>query len=172
MACLFLFPATLGGMPETHESPRATQARPPLQWLRAGLMTAVAAVLTACQIAPQSPAIGTTPADKASPSYRKQAAQHLYEHNSSRIYKGMLPPMLYAIGVLQVQLDGQGRVRNLHWMRKPSHAPEVVAEIERAVRSAAPFPAAGKSVTYTDTWLWDKSGRFQLDTLTEGQLGQ
>jgi len=25
-------------------------------------------------------------------------------------------------------------------------------------------------VTYTDTWLWDKSGNFQLDTLTEGQL--
>jgi len=24
-------------------------------------------------------------------------------------------------------------------------------------------------VTYTDTWLWHKSGRFQLDTLTEGQ---
>jgi hypothetical protein len=24
-------------------------------------------------------------------------------------------------------------------------------------------------VTYTDTWLWDKSGHFQLDTLTEGQ---
>jgi periplasmic protein TonB len=25
-------------------------------------------------------------------------------------------------------------------------------------------------VTYTDIWLWDKSGKFQLDTLTEGQL--
>jgi hypothetical protein len=25
------------------------------------------------------------------------------------------------------------------------------------------------SVTYTDVWLWDKSGNFQLDTLTEGQ---
>jgi periplasmic protein TonB len=24
-------------------------------------------------------------------------------------------------------------------------------------------------VVYTDTWLWHKSGRFQLDTLTEGQ---
>jgi protein TonB len=24
-------------------------------------------------------------------------------------------------------------------------------------------------VTWTDTWLWDESGRFQLDTLTEGQ---
>jgi hypothetical protein len=30
--------------------------------------------------------------------------------------------------------------------------------------------AATGKVTYTDTWLWDKSGRFQLDTLTEGQL--
>jgi hypothetical protein len=48
----------------------------------------------------------------------------------------------------------------------------VVAEIERTVRQAAPFPQPAKlgRVTYTDTWLWDKSGRFQLDTLTEGQL--
>jgi hypothetical protein len=57
-------------------------------------------------------------------------------------------------------------------MRAPNHAPEVVAEIERSVRQASPFPAPVKMgrVTYTDTWLWDKSGRFQLDTLTEGQL--
>jgi hypothetical protein len=101
------------------------------------MMAAVAAVLTACQIAPQSPSIGTTPADKASPGYRKQAAQHLYERNSGRIYQGMLPPMLYAIGVLS-SARRPGPRKNLHWMRKPSHAPEVVAEIERAVRSAAP----------------------------------
>jgi hypothetical protein len=25
-------------------------------------------------------------------------------------------------------------------------------------------------VTYTDTWLWHKSGRFQLHTLSEGQM--
>jgi hypothetical protein len=87
-------------MSETHDPTRATPA-PPLKWLRTGMMAAVAAVLTACQIAPQSPSIGTTPADKASPGYRKQAAQHLYERNSGRIYQGMLPPMLYAIGVLQ-----------------------------------------------------------------------
>jgi hypothetical protein len=39
------------------------------------------------------------------------------------------------------------------------------------VRAAAPFPVPAKmgTVVYTDTWLWDKSGRFQLDTLTEGQ---
>ena len=53
----------------------------------------------------------------------------------------------------------------------PKHAPEVIAEIERTVRAAGPFPVPARmgKVTYTDTWLWDKSGHFQLDTLTEGQ---
>ncbi len=77
--------------------------------------------------------------------------------------------MLYAVGTLQVNLDCK-RCR-WHWLRAPQHAPEVIAEIERAVLQAAPFPAATRlgEVTWTDTWLWDKSGRFQLDTLTEGQ---
>ena len=104
-------------------------------------------------------------------AYRKDAAHHLYDLNQNRIYKGRLPPMLYAIGVLQVEVDGRGNVRNLSWMRAPKHAPEVVAEIERTVRAASPFPAPTRmgKVVYTDTWLWHKSGRFQLDTLTEGQ---
>ena len=104
-------------------------------------------------------------------AYRADAASHLYGLNADRIYKGRLPPLLYAIGVLQVEVDGQGYVRNLNWMRAPKHAPEVIAEIEKTVRAAAPFPAPARmgKVVYTDTWLWHKSGRFQLDTLTEGQ---
>ena len=109
----------------------------------------------------------TTPRD-----YRRDAASHLYGQNAQRIFKGKMPPLLYAIGVLQVEVDGRGRVTALNWMRAPNHAPEVVAEIERTVRHAAPYPAPVRMgrVTYTDTWLWHKSGRFQLDTLTEGQL--
>lgn len=104
-------------------------------------------------------------------AYRQDAASHVYDLNRDRIYKGRLPPMLYAIGVLQVDLDSNGGVRALNWMRKPSHAPEVTAEIERTVRAAAPYPAPVRMgrVTWTDTWLWHQSGRFQLDTLTEGQ---
>lgn len=103
--------------------------------------------------------------------YRRDAARHIYEINRSRIYGGQLPPLLYAVGTLQVNLDAGGKVVSLHWMRAPKHAPEVITEIERAVLQAAPFPAATRlgPVTWTDTWLWDKSGRFQLDTLTEGQ---
>ena len=105
-------------------------------------------------------------------AYRLDAAGHLYELNAPRIYRGKMPPLLYAVGVLQVDVDPLGRVTNLSWMRAPRHAPEVMAEIERTVRSAAPFPAPARigRVTYTETWLWHKSGQFQLDTLTEGQL--
>jgi protein TonB len=104
-------------------------------------------------------------------AYRADAAKHIYSQNGDRIWKGRMPPLLYAIGVLQVEVDGHGQVRNLSWMRAPKHAPEVIAEIERTVRKAAPFPVPARmgKVVYTDTWLWHKSGRFQLDTLTEGQ---
>jgi len=104
--------------------------------------------------------------------YRRDAARHIYDANKSRIYSGQLPPMLYAVGTLQVHLDAGGKVLSMHWLRAPKHAPEVIAEIERMVLKAAPFPVATRlgAVTWTDTWLWDKSGRFQLDTLTEGQL--
>lgn len=105
-------------------------------------------------------------------AYRKDAATHLYALNAQRIFKGPLPPLLYAIGVLEVEVDAAGNVGALHWLRAPSHAPEVVQEIERTVYEAAPFPAPLRlgRVAYTDTWLWDRSGHFQLDTLTEGQL--
>ncbi|VWX62423.1 conserved hypothetical protein [Burkholderiales bacterium 8X] len=104
--------------------------------------------------------------------YRKDAARHLYEVNKQRVYGGKLPPLLYAVGTLQVNLDANGRVLSMNWMRAPRHAPEVIKEIERTVLQASPFPAASRlgKVTYTDTWLWDKGGHFQLDTLSEGQL--
>jgi hypothetical protein len=104
-------------------------------------------------------------------AYRQDGASHLYGLNADRIYQGKLPPLIQAVGVLQVHLDAGGRVTRLEWMRAPRHVPRVMAEIERTVRAASPFPAPARmgGVVYTDTWLWDKSGRFQLDTLTEGQ---
>ena len=164
-------------------------------WLISIFSTAVAAIVSACKSgpAPESlPAPGQPlPADAsgitgpisgdkgsarssaaASPrAYRQDAATHLYGLNADRIYKGRMPPLLYAVGVLNVEIDRVGRVTRLDWMRAPRHAPEVVAEIERTIRQASPFPAPVRlgKVVYTDTWLWHKSGKFQLDTLTEGQ---
>jgi len=156
------------------------------QLLLAASATGIAALLAACSSpppaepkaeAPQPAApVAAAPPDKVSAAttpraYRRDAASHLYGKNGERIFKGKMPPLLYAVGVLQVEVDSRGNVIGTSWMRAPRHAPEVMAEIERTVRQAAPFPAPVRMgrVTYTDTWLWHKSGRFQLDTLTEGQ---
>lgn len=141
------------------------------RWLRTAAATGVAALLASCSVVPTAPPPPGAKVSQAGSAreYRRDAASHLYALNSARIYRGVMPPMLYAIGVLQVDIDRAGRVLQLKWLRAPTHAPEVVAEIERTVRQAAPFPSPGGTVSYTDTWLWDRSGRFQLDTLTEGQ---
>lgn len=124
-------------------------------------------------VAPPSVAMPAYVSNAVTPrAYRHDAATHLYERNVQRVYRGKMPPLLYAVGVLQVEVDGRGHVTGTSWMRAPNHAPEVMAEIERTVRLAAPYPAPVRlgRVTYTDTWLWHKSGLFQLDTLTEGQM--
>jgi hypothetical protein len=130
-------------------------------------LSGLSAVLAACSVRPPLP--GQAP---ASPAYKREAASHLYRKYPDRIHQGKLPPMLYAIGVLEIEVLAGGRVGSTRWLRGPSHAPEVMAEIERLVRAAAPFPSPGGfgRVQYVDTWLWDRSGRFQLDTLSEGQL--
>lgn len=175
-------------------APKSSPSRPRSHWLIASMMAAVASLVAACKSppepAPPEPAApesrwpgadtsagaiaAAVPASSATTpkAYRKDAATHLYGRNAQRIFKGKLPPLLYAIGVLEVHLDRNGRITQLHWMRAPRHAPEVIADIERTVRAAAPFPAPTHMgrVVYTDTWLWDKKGQFQLDTLTEGQL--
>lgn len=104
--------------------------------------------------------------------YRHDGARHLYDRYAERVYPGKLPPLLQAVGVMRVHIGSRGDVRHIEWMRAPDHVPHVKAEIERLVREASPFPAPRQlgSVVYTDTWLWDRSGRFQLDTLSEGQL--
>ncbi len=178
--------------PQRLDSPKGRAPR--RFWLLALIAAATAAVVSACKTAPESAApviapaptpepggvIGPIPAARGSArsssasnpkAYRQDGASHLYGLNAERIYKGRLPPLLYAIGVLNIEIDRVGRVTKLDWLRAPRHAPEVMAQIEQFVRSASPFPAPARlgKVVYTDTWLWHKSGKFQLDTLTEGQ---
>jgi protein TonB len=109
-----------------------------------------------------------TPAVRA---YRKTGARHIYKTYPQRVYKGRMPPLVYAVVVTETDIDAAGRVTGVHFSRTPSHAPEVSGKIAELIREASPLPSPGKlgAHTYVDTWLWDKSGQFQLDALTEGQ---
>ena len=179
-------PAPLGAPATAAAADRART-----RWLTTA--AAIAALLAGCATPlppapppppPPAPPVVVVPAPPPAPEpvgalsyaktpreYRRDAAAHLYGKNSHRIFKGQMPPLLYAVGTLEVDLDPRGMVTKTSWMRAPHHAPEVMADIERSVRAAAPYPVAVNlgHVTYTDTWLWHKSGHFQLDTLTEGQ---
>ena len=121
---------------------------------------------------PEPPFTGKVSHARSERDYRRDGATHLYERYGERVYRGKLPPLLQAVGVTRVTIGARGEVQRFEWMRAPDHVPHVKAEIERMVLAAAPYPAPKHlgSVVYTDSWLWDKSGRFQLDTLTEGQL--
>lgn len=104
-------------------------------------------------------------------SYRRPAAQWIYKKYPTRLYPGKIPPLVHAVVVVETDVDAQGKVVNVSFSRVPSHAPDVPPLIAEMIRKASPLPHPGKlgAHTYVDTWLWDKSGRFQLDTLTEGQ---
>ena len=109
-----------------------------------------------------------TPAVKA---YRKLAAAHIYKTYPRRIYKGKIPPLVYAVVVVETEVDATGKVTRVNFSRTPGHAAEVAPKIATLIRDAAPLPSPGKlgAHTYVDTWLWDRGGNFQLDTLTKGQ---
>jgi len=153
---------------------RTTPAPVPLPRRAALALPLAAAALWLAGCGTRPPVAAPDANSAAARAYRQDAARHIYKLHASRIYAGKLPPLLYAVGTLQVTLDRNGRVGKLNWLRAPTHAPEVVREIERMVRADAPFPAppGNNGVVWTDTWLWDESGRFQLDTLSEGQLQQ
>lgn len=109
-----------------------------------------------------------TPAVRA---YRKIAARHIYNKYADRIYKGKIPPLVYAVVVVETDIDASGKVMNVTFSRTPSHAPEVAPMIAELIKATSPLPSPGKlgGHTYVDTWLWDKSGKFQIDSLTLGQ---
>jgi len=109
-----------------------------------------------------------TPAIKA---WRKIGAADIYKKYPKRIYKGKIPPLVYAVVVVETHIDATGKVLDVSFSRVPSHAPEVPPKIAALVREASPLPSPGKlgAHTYVDTWLWDRGGNFQLDTLTLGQ---
>lgn len=104
-------------------------------------------------------------------SYRRDGAQHLYATYPQHVHKGKLPALMYAIAITETEIDENGEVVRAAVVREPAAAKEVSPWVVEMIRHASPFPKPAKlgHVTYTDVWLVDRTGKFQLDTLSEGQ---
>ena len=122
--------------------------------------------------APLTPGPPRASQAQAEKDYKVDAARHLYAAFPMRIYRGKLPPMLYSVMVVETEIDATGQVVDVAVVRKPA-ADEVAPWVVAMIKRAAPFPAPAKlgagTVRYLEIWLVDKSGLFQIDTLTEGQ---
>jgi periplasmic protein TonB len=135
--------------------------------------------LLACTVAQAqfqtTPAVGgavkQASAAKTEREYRKDGAKHLYAAYKKQIHKGKMPPLLYGVAIIETEIGADGAVRDVRVVRQPAAA-EVAPWAVEMIKNASPFPAppAGMaSVKYTEIWLVDKTGHFQLDSLTEGQ---
>jgi hypothetical protein len=116
------------------------------------------------------PALATMATTEA--AYRIDGARHLYLNHPERIHDGLLPPFLHAIAGVRTTIDAHGRVSRIEITREPAVAREVLPWIERLIRAAEPYPrppAGLDTVRWDEIWLIDRSGRFQLHTLSEGQ---
>jgi hypothetical protein len=126
------------------------------------------AVAPAAALTP--PPVPSTAADES--SYRRDAARHVYARYPQQVHKGKLPPMMYAVMITDTTIGPDGQVEQVNVVRPPAAATEVTPWVVDLIRRASPFPAPaaiGKPAVYREIWLVDKTGRFQVDTLTEGQ---
>ena len=130
-----------------------------------------ASVPVPVQVAPPAPSEAAE--ERA---YRRDAARHVYATYPRRIHKGKLPPLMYAVMITDTELDASGKVLDVRVVRPPAAAREVAPWVVQLIRHASPFPAParlsrdGAAVVYREIWLVDRSGQFQVDSLTEGQL--
>jgi hypothetical protein len=137
-----------------------------------GVATALMALAPALARAQESAAEAAALPGLADPgAYRSLGARHLYGLYRERVFKGQLPPLLYAIAIVETEIDEEGNVVSAIVTREPASAKDVVPWILGLIRAASPFPKPGHSgnTRYEDIWLVDRGYTFQLHTLTEGQ---
>jgi periplasmic protein TonB len=142
--------------------------------LGAGLLLVVQAAAfattTSMYFSEPLPAMQKVSAAADARAYRIDAARTVYEAYAPRVFKGRLPPLIHAVVVVETTVDGSGRPREVKVVRGPSHAPDVTEAVVEMIRRIN-LPAHGNSAgfRFTEIWLVTKDGRFQLDSLTEGQ---
>ncbi len=155
----------------THPTPVVTA------WMRrlglVGALLAAHSALAQFSMLPAPACAAPVPsAREVEKEFRVDAARHLYACYPMRVYRGMLPPLLYGVMMVETELDTAGNVLDISVVRKPAAA-EVAPWVLAMIRRAAPFPAPtampGGRVRFTETFFVDRSGLFQVHSITEGQ---
>ena len=103
-------------------------------------------------------------------SYKYDVAEQIMRYNGAHTFSGKLPPMLPAVVVLSITVDSTGKATNVSVQRsRDLDASKVaLASMQRAGHLPKPFNLAtgpGRSLTFSETFLFNADYRFQLRTL-------
>lgn len=132
-------------------------------------------------VAPPQPAASASPSSTLSEShashldaYKIDVAQHILSANAGNTFSGQLPPMLPAIVIVNISLDGNGNVAKAVVQRSRDQEASRVAIA--SVMRAAPYPkparllhSGRKLLEFSETFLFNDDYRFQLRTLAGPQ---
>lgn len=107
-------------------------------------------------------------------AYKQDAAQHIVRRNIANTFHGPLPPMLPAVVVLLITVDATGRATEVSVQRSPDDEASAVAmaSIYHSGRLPRPYNLAvgpRRSLTYSETFLFNADYRFQIRTLAPVQ---
>lgn len=100
--------------------------------------------------------------------YRTQAARRMVAAHPGGSYMGRVPEPLLAIPVLEVELQADGRVRDIRVLRQPGQARDTVQLAIAAVHRAAPFGPVEhlpRPWRFTEAFLFDDARRFKPRSL-------
>jgi protein TonB len=122
---------------------------------------------------PQAAAPKLPPPKTPLDAYKREVAQRILDANAARTFTGQPPHMLRAVVVLQLTIDGKGKLTQLKTLRTRDGAMAKAAT--ESIRAAAPLPAPPSSllrkgtIVVAETWLFRDDGKFQVRSLAEAQ---
>jgi hypothetical protein len=124
-------------------------------------------------VVPQAapPVVSGLPAVRTWAEYRRRAAQMIMAANSGAVSSGKLQDPLYGIPVVQIQLNPDGTIRNLDFMRQSKVGPEtnnLALQAIRRITSFGPVSNLPGPWQFNETFLYNDALKFQLRTIVEG----
>lgn len=102
--------------------------------------------------------------------FRREAALRIVAANPERTHDGPVQEPLLAIPVLEIELDGDGRVRQVRVMRHPTQAKDTTQLAIDAIQRAGPFGSVAhlpRPWKFVEVFLFNDDRRFKPRTLDE-----
>ena len=102
--------------------------------------------------------------------FKKQAARRMVAAAPRHSYMGTPPPMMFGITILEIEVNGDGSVRNIGVVRPPANpaAAAVMDVAKEAIRRGAPYGDVSKLPKpwkWTEVFLFNDKSQFKPRTL-------